>query len=343
MPERILIRADGSPRIGTGHVMRCLALAQGWGRVGGQAIFAQAETTPALEERLKGEGLDLVRLSVSPGTEEDANQTASYAQSGDFSAIVADGYVFGSAWQRRIKDAGCRLLLLDDFAHAEHYSADWVLNQNLNASADLYARREPYTQMLLGTHYALLRRDFLPWANWERQFPPLARRVLVTLGGSDPDNVAAKVIEGLASLRDWEAVVVVGGSNPHAARLRAACASSLGGLRLIVDARNMPQLMAEADVAVAAAGTTSWELAFMGLPAVTLVLADNQRSNAEHLHRGGLSRSLGLHSQVSVTDIARQLDALRTDAPAREEMSRRGRAAVDGNGANRVAAILRAN
>jgi len=343
MPERILIRADGSPRTGTGHVMRCLALAQGWQRAGGHAIFAQAETTPALEARLKGEGVETVRLNVGPGTDLDAAQTASKARSDAVSAIVADGYVFGAAWQRRIKDAGCRLLLVDDFAHAEHYSADWVLNQNLNASPDLYARRESYTQMLLGTRYAQLRRDFLAWGKWQRAFPPVARRVLVTLGGSDPDNATGKVIDALALLRDWEAVVVAGGSNPNLAKLEAARAFSPCDLRLVVDATNMPQLMAESDVAVAAAGTTSWELAFMGLPAVTLVLADNQRANAECLHAAGLSRNLGWHSHASPESIARGLEPLRTDVLARTEMSRVGRAVVDGAGADRVAAILRAN
>jgi UDP-2,4-diacetamido-2,4,6-trideoxy-beta-L-altropyranose hydrolase len=343
MPERILIRADGSPRTGTGHVMRCLALAQGWQRTGGQAIFAQAETTPALQERLSGEGLEVVRLKVAPGTEEDAGQTAIEARSNAVTAVVADGYVFGALWQRRIKDAGFRLLLVDDFAHAEHYSADWVLNQNLNADPALYARREPHTQLLLGTRYALLRRDFLAWSKWQREYPPPARRVLVTLGGSDPDNVTGKVIDALGHLRDWDAVVVVGGSNPNLAALQAARAPSQCGLRLVVDARNMPQLMAETDVAVAAAGTTSWELAFMGLPALTLVLADNQRANAEYLHAAGLSRNLGWHSQVSPESLARQLEALRTDALARTEMSRRGRATVDGAGAERVAAILRAS
>ena len=343
MPDRILIRADGGVRTGTGHVMRCLALAQGWQRAGGQAIFLQAETTPALEERLKADGLGTVRLKVAPGTEEDAAQTSNEARSKAVSAIVADGYVFGAAWQRRIKDAGLRLLLLDDFAHAEHYSADWVLNQNLSASPDLYPRREPYTQMLLGTRYAQLRRDFLDWAKWQREFPPIARRVLVTLGGSDPDNVTGKVVDALACLREWEAVVVVGGSNPNLAALQAARESSPGALQLVVDARNMPQLMAGADVAVAAAGTTSWELAFMGLPALTLVLADNQRTNAEHLQSAGLSRNLGWHSQVSPEALARQIERLRNDALARTEMSQRGRAAVDGAGAERVAAILRAN
>lgn len=343
MPDRLLIRADGSVRTGTGHVMRCLALAQGWQRTGGQAIFGQAESTPTLEERLRGEGMKVVRLHVAPGTGEDAAQTAEQARSNAATAIVADGYAFGTAWQKQIKAAGFRLLLLDDYAHAEHYSADWVLNQNLNADANLYARREPHTQLLLGTRYAQIRHEFLAWAKWQREFPPVARRVLVTLGGSDPDNVTSKIIDTLARLRDVETVVVAGGSNRHLAMLEAASGRGPSAMRLVVDALNMPELMAWADVAVAAAGTTPWELAFMGLPALTFVLAGNQRANGEQLQAAGLARNLGWHSDVSPERILQALAALQTDVPARREMSGRGRAAVDGAGAERVAAIVRTN
>jgi len=343
MPDRLLIRADGSARTGTGHVMRCLALAQGWQRTGGQVVFAQAESTPKLVERLNRDGMEVVQLHVAPGTPEDAAQTAEQARSRAASAIVADGYAFGAAWQQRIKAAGFRLLLLDDYAHAEHYSADWVLNQNLNADANLYVQRQPYTQLLLGTRYAQLRHEFLAWAKWQRGFPPVARRVLVTLGGSDPDNVTSKVIAALAPLHEAEIVVVVGGSNPRLAELEAAGRTAQSTLRLVVDATNMPELMAWADVAVAAAGTTSLELAFMGLPALTFVLADNQRASGEQLQTAGLARNLGWHSDVSPDRILDALAELQTDLPARLEMSQRGRAAVDGAGTERVAAILRAN
>jgi len=343
MSDRLLIRADGGVRTGTGHVMRCLALAQGWQRTGGQAIFAQADSTPPLEERLNREGMDVVRLHVAPGTPEDAAQTAEQARSRAAAAIVADGYAFGAAWQKQIKAAGFRLLLLDDYAHAEHYCADWVLNQNLNADANLYARRGPHTQLLLGIRYAQIRQEFLAWAKWQRALPPVARRVLVTLGGSDPENVTSKVIAALARLRDAETVVVAGGSNPHLAALKAAGATAPSSMRFAVDALNMPELMAWADVAVAAAGTTAWELAFMGLPALTFVLADNQRSNGEQLQAAGLALNLGWHADVPSERILRALAALQTDVAARREMSRRGRAAVDGAGAERVAAILRAN
>lgn len=340
MPERILIRADGSTQIGTGHVMRCLALAQGWQRGGGQAIFVQAHSTPALENRLRLEGIEMMRVKVVPGSEEDAAQTAQQARACEAAWVVADGYRFGDRWQRQIKAAGLRLLLLDDHAHAEYYSADMVLNQNLNADASLYAAREPYTQLLLGTRYAQIRREFLAWADAPREFPPVARSVLVTLGGSDPKNVTSKVLEALIRLPDLNGTVVVGGSNPHYDQLAASASRHGPRIRLERDSSRMAELMAQADFAVAAAGSTTWEMAFMGLPGLLIVVADNQRQPAKDLAEAGLFANLGEPESLMVEQLADHLSRLARDPGLRRTMSRKARVLVDGLGPERVSQAL---
>ena len=336
-PGVVLVRADGSPLIGTGHVMRCLALAQAWKRSGGEVVFAHAESTSALECRLQCEGMSISRIDAPPGSAADAAHTIEQARTLNASWIVADGYHFGWAWQKQVKQAGFRLLLLDDYGHAEQYAADLVLNQNLHADPRLYTHRDQDTHLLLGTRYVLLRREFLEWRNRERVVQPVAHKLLVSLGGADPDNVTAKVVHALRAL-DVEARVVVGGSNPHFGELSSAVNSPSSVLR---DATNMPELMAWADVAVAAGGTTSWELAFMGLPSLMVVLAENQVDVAAGLASRGVVLNLGLHRQVDAEKIASPLRALLADAPTREQMSQRGRAMVDGLGADRVITLMR--
>jgi UDP-2,4-diacetamido-2,4,6-trideoxy-beta-L-altropyranose hydrolase len=336
----LLIRADSNSQIGIGHVMRSLALAQAWQHSEGSVLFACADLTSALENRLAAEGISVHRLSNIPGSAEDAAQTAALAGQHGAAWIVVDGYHFGARFQQLVRDAGVRVLMVDDYGHAEHYYADLVLNQNLAANEELYSNRESYTRLLLGTRYALLRRQFLAYSNRHRDIAPVARKVLVTLGGGDPDNVTGKVIEALCGL-DVEAKIVVGGSNPHADKLKAD-RSKLKAAHVLVDANNMPELMAWADVAIAAAGMTSWELAFMGLPSLMIVLADNQVAIAAALEREGVSVNLGAHTEVSSAKIAGVLQTLLADSSLRKAMSERGRALVDGEGASRVVSQLRA-
>ena len=164
--QTLLIRADASTRIGTGHVMRCLALAQAWEDSGRRAAFAMGMDAPALEDRLRSDGMEVVHLSAEPGSLEDAEMTADIAQKMGAGWAVVDGYHFGSDYQRIIKESGLRLLFIDDNGHADHYYADIVLNQNLHANEELYRKREPYTKLLFGTEYVLLRREVWPWRGW---------------------------------------------------------------------------------------------------------------------------------------------------------------------------------
>ena len=340
MSNHLIIRADASVRTGTGHVMRCLALAQAWRRSGGAAIFASAEITTALETRLANEGFQCVHLAVMPGSNDDSSLTGDLAKSHNTEWIVADGYQFGLDYQRGIKDAGLRLLILDDYGHAEEYVADLVLNQNFTADPTLYARRASHTRLLLGTRFALLREEFLSWRDWQREIPAVARKVLVTLGGSDPDNVTAKVMQALADFEDLEIVVVVGGSNPHLEYLNSRIELQNSKVELIVNATNVPELMAWADLAIAAGGSTSWELAFMGLPSIVLALANNQVAICMALKQKGICVALGAADAVNNMALALQVRAALSDCDQRSTMSKRGRLLVDGSGATRIASIL---
>ncbi len=340
MKGPLLIRADASADIGTGHVMRCLALAQAWSAAGGHAIFLHASSTPALEQRVHSAGMKTLGLDAERGSTEDAAQTIIQARACDASWVVADGYCFGEPWQKQIKEAGLRLLVLDDYGHAACYHADLVLNQNSFASPLGYEERDAATRLLLGARYALLRPEFLTWREWRREIPEVARKLLVTMGGGDPDNVTAKVIAAAARLPDAEVVVCVGGSNPNLDALKAAVAAGTANIRLVINATNMPEIMGWADVAFAAGGSTSWELAYLGLPAVVTVLADNQAPIAADLERRGVSQNLGDHRVLTVEEIFSALQSLMANGDQRRAMSDQGRRLVDGRGASRVAAAL---
>jgi len=341
--ESLLIRADGGPEIGTGHVMRCLALAQAWQEGGGgPATFAMARTSPALESRLVMEGQHVLAITAAPGDVDDARQTVAAARQRNASHVVVDGYRFGADYQRAIKDAGLRLLFVDDFGHAGHYHADLLLNQNLHANETMYPSRAPHTRLLLGPRYALLRREFWPLRGRRPTVNPVGSKVLVTLGGADTDNVTLKVIRALQQGRTGalESVVVVGGSNSHLAELRAAAGESSPAVRLVHDAMNMPELMAWADLAVSAGGSTCWEIAFAGLPNLVMALNEHQLLVAQELHARGAALNLGAAAGNSIAGIGDRIRRLLESAEERARMSARGQALIDGRGAERVAGAL---
>jgi UDP-2,4-diacetamido-2,4,6-trideoxy-beta-L-altropyranose hydrolase len=341
--ETLLVRADATVAMGTGHVMRCLALAQAWQDSGGRAVFAMADAPRSLRERLLAEKMDVAPIEASRGGGDDVRKVAELAGRHAASWVVVDGYHFGAAYQRDLKAAGLKLLFVDDHGHAGHHSADLVLNQNVYADRSFYQDTEPYTRLLLGPRYVLLRREFARWGEWKREIAPVGGKVLVTMGGSDPGNITARVIEalGLVRVEGLEATVVVGGSNPHSDFLRRAVARFVGKIHIQKDVPNMPELMAWADVAVSAAGTTCWELCLLGLPAILIDLAENQRPIAEALTWKKCAIHLGGTSEVATEKMAASLEWLLLSPATRTAISRRARELVDTNGAIRVVSAIR--
>jgi len=343
MRERcyLLIRADANARMGTGHLMRCLALAQAWKARGGQVAFITACESSGLLDRLSHEGFETIQLDSLYPNPADWEATSQVLGEHANAWVVLDGYHFDEAYQQRVKGAGHSLLVIDDMARLDHYYADVVLNQNIHAE-QLHYSCEPYTQLLLGTQYVLLRREFLQWQGWKRDIPEVARKVLVTLGGGDPDNVTLKVIRAInkLSVEGLEVKVVIGPSNPHMASLKEAVYQSPFTIHLLPDMKNMPELMASADVAVSAAGSTCWELGFMGLPTILLVLANNQKDIGEGLSEASVVHNLGWFEQVMDTNIKEALVSLLDDREQRQQMSQSGRALVDGIGCKQVVSVL---
>jgi UDP-2,4-diacetamido-2,4,6-trideoxy-beta-L-altropyranose hydrolase len=327
--------------MGTGHVMRCLALAQAWQDAGGTAHFLCAEVPDGLASRLMAEGMVLHHLSEAPGGRQDAQRTVALAQQVGATWVVEDGYHFGADYQRAIKDAGLRLLAIDDYGHAEHYVADLVINQNIYADESLYPSREPTTRLLLGTKYALLRREFWPWRGWHRTIPDVAQNILVTMGGGDPNNQTLKVIRAIQTIKDIDlsVVVVVGGGNPHLKVLKEAIAGG-PSIQLIQNAINMPELMAWADVAVSAGGSTCWELCFLGTPPLLLITAENQRHVAHGLASARAAVNLDWYEDLEILAIANSLTEVMLSAEQRIRLSENGRQLVNGTGLSSILCYL---
>jgi len=302
-----------------------------------------------VQQRVEAEGFDFIPLAQAHPESTDLSTTLATleelaTQYTHRPWLVLDGYHFDIRYQRAIRAAGYRLLVIDDTAHHPWYEADILLNQNIGAE-DLPYQCSPETLLLLGSNYVLLRAEFLTWQNWSRTLPPLAQRILVTLGGGDADNVTGKVLQVLQQVSQvgidgLEAIVVTGPNNTHYEKLQTEMGHTSGAIQLLKTPPNMPDLMAWADVAIGAGGSTSWELAFMGLPTLSIVLAENQLGLAEGLTQLGVTVNLGWHADVAVAGIAEALTSLCHNADQRQEMSRCGRALISGKGAEHLIGVV---
>ncbi|KPL07238.1 hypothetical protein AMJ86_05120 [bacterium SM23_57] len=334
----LLIRADAYAGIGIGHVMRCIALAQAWQEIDGKCVFASALISPDLTARLKSEHIDVEHISATPGSEDDALLLRELANTCNAEWIAVDGYAFGADYQHIVKKTGLPVLFFDDNGHAEYYFADIVLNQNLHADKSLYSDKEPYTKLLLGPEYVLLRRDFLQWREWKRSIPTVGKKVLVTMGGGDPYNVTLKVIRALQDIKlaGFEVRAVVGITHPYLGVVQTEAKQAQIPIQLIQNPENMPGLMAWADLAVSAGGTTCWELAFMGLPAVLIITAENQVKSTSMLQRKGLFQDLGWFKNIENWQLSDAVITLLFDDIKRQSYSEILRKSVDGLGSSRV-------
>ena len=338
MKNTLLIRADAYSGIGIGHVMRCLALAQAWQEKGGEVVFASSMISPKLRARLRSEGIICAHIPASPGSAFDALQTTELAMINNTNWVVVDGYHFGCDYQRIVKESGRQVLFVDDNRHASHYYADLVLNQNIHANESLYINREPHTRLLLGTDYVLLRSEFRRMNGDARNIPNTATKLLVTLGGSDPNNATLTVVNVLGKIDiDFVKVKIVVGTNyMYYNELISSIAESKIPMQLINNPSNMPDLMMWADLAISGGGTTCWEMAYLGLPGVLLIIADNQRESAEKLHRKEAFVTLNGKRPFDEAELLGTLHRLISDKELREKLSRNASQMVDGKGVIRV-------
>ncbi|NJO53472.1 MAG: UDP-2,4-diacetamido-2,4,6-trideoxy-beta-L-altropyranose hydrolase [Bacteroidales bacterium] len=283
--RRAIFRADASPKIGGGHVMRCLALADGLAEAGWDCCFAVTgqtlETVPAITSAhrhvfLKG-----------PARREVAELEALV---GRVELLVLDHYERDVDYEKACRQVADVLLVLEDLPHRWH-EADALLDQTLGRDASEYRARVPDgCRLMLGPSYALLRSMFANGrdASLSRRDGTLSR-ILVTMGYSDPRDLTTLALQAIGAAQcDVEVDVVLGGVSPNISRVRKAIGTLDICVRLHLDTTEMARLMQEADLAIGASGVTSWERCVLGVPTLAVITAENQRTIATRLRPRGL-------------------------------------------------------
>jgi UDP-2,4-diacetamido-2,4,6-trideoxy-beta-L-altropyranose hydrolase len=329
-PPRILFIADAGPRVGGGHVMRSLTLAQALAARGAEVGFV---ASPDVQDLLDVFGPDIGRVPTSSTAPADLVHTASDTA---FDAVVFDHYGLGKAEHVAIA-AGRPSLAIDDLAD-RRLGVDLVLDPGPARRTADYDGLTGKAGLLLGPTYAPVRPEFaaLREAALLRREGPV-RRLLVALGLTDVGGITARVVARLLPLApDLILDVVVGGHATSLPQLRVLAAQD-PRLRIYVDSRDMAELTARADAAVGAAGSTTWERCVLGLPSILLVLADNQRPAAEALAASGAALVLDAADPAFEAGLDAAGRSLLDDEALRSRISAASAALCDGLGAPRAA------
>ncbi len=342
----VLFRADASVEMGTGHVVRCLTLANQWVQQGAHVTFACRRLPGDMTRWIEEQGFGLLVW-------EDENPAAvpasvsEYLQQNAPEFLVVDHYQLDAQWERSLRDRVGKILIIDDLANRNHH-CDVLLDQNYFAHPeDRYQGLLPSTtRCLLGPAYALLRPEFEAMrldllASGKRQRPTL-KRIQVCFGGSDPTGETQTVLDALSSLQlaNCQVDVIVGASNPAKASIQARCQHQ-PGWHFHCQTPHIARLMAEADLAIGAGGTTTWERLCLGLPAIVLAVADNQRQISQEVAEAGAQVYLGPSGTVTAEQIAQSVLSFARNPALLKPYAAQGMQLVDGCGINRVLAALK--
>jgi UDP-2,4-diacetamido-2,4,6-trideoxy-beta-L-altropyranose hydrolase len=353
----VVFRTDASFDIGTGHLMRCLTLADELRRKGARCLFVCRPHAGHLLERVAERGHGTIALPpldegdgngipagtaherwLGTGWRRDAEDVRRALAGQGVDWLVVDHYALDRHWERELRPLGARIMVIDDLADRPH-DCDLLLDQNLGRTASDYAGLLPaHATTLAGPRYALLRPEFagLREGSLARRADGRLQRLLVAMGGVDKENVSEQVLdvlEGTMPESDLRTTVVLGPHAPWLESVRARAARMHRSTQVLVGVSDMASVMAENDFAIGAAGGTAWERCCMGLPSAVQVLAENQRAGAAALQAAGAAFLLdrlgdlpGLLEQISSPGGAALLR--RTSAAASE--------VTDGQGASRV-------
>lgn len=318
---RLLFRPDLSPDIGTGHLMRCWALAQACLAQGCEALFALHQCPDSLLARIGGPGIATTDL----GLPSDAAELAKVATRFRADAIVLDGYSLDSRYRLAIAGLGLPVVAIDDGNLSFALHADIVLNSAPLACPEDYALTAPGARLLLGPAFAPLRREFLePEPIGDRAVA--SDRVLLTFGGSDPAGLTHPMALSLLDLLPAEAQldIVLGAAHTDPGPVEQLASGRPGRITLHRNSGYMAALMAGARLAVSAAGSTLWELASLGVPTIGVVVADNQSDRLVPPERDWfLSLDARTELDLALQRITSSALALWQDAAKRQAQSAR--------------------
>lgn len=367
MVMRVLFRVDASLLMGTGHVMRCLTLADALTAGGATCEFicrahpghllalihSKGYIAHALVVRRDPLGADVPGCATESDEQapvhsnwlgasqpEDAAACASILAERQPDWLIVDHYALDFHWEQALKPHYRKLMVIDDLADRPH-ACDLLLDQTFGRQDEDYRAWVPHDcKLLCGSQYALLRPEFAAQRSrsLQRRAKPQLRQLLISMGGVDNDNATGIVLNALRDSPlpgNCQITVVMGASAPWLSEIKQQALSMAWPTQVLVGVSDMARLMADSDLAIGAAGATSWERCVLGLPCILLCLAENQKMVSEELSKQGAVIKLSVHALEKAG--GRFLDdALIQAWRIAPQMSESAASVTDGSGCEKV-------
>ena len=296
---------DASHEIGTGHVMRCLALANEAKRQDWDCTFILRDPEDDIVKHISSFDHNVKKLISEDGRKvtdnatpygdwlpvsqiQDANETVEVICELDPDWIIVDHYALDATWLSIVEKSNAKILVIDDLGDRE-LICDVLLDQNLGASAEKYrGKLLSNCQLLLGPTFALLRSEFKDWRerSLEGRLGRHVENILITMGGVDTGNYTLRTLTELTKSKYAKTcvfTVVIGSSYPHTDALHEFVEETKLRISVLSNVKNMAEIMSKSDLCIGAGGSTSWERCCLGLPTISFAIADNQIEIAKQL------------------------------------------------------------
>lgn len=309
---KIAFRADGTKEKGLGHLMRCSAIADAFLEEGDQVVFYSSYGTSGLQW-LKEKGYQAYELSDCGSLETEAEELLVLLRKVGTDILFIDSYWLSDDYIKLMGRSGAFVASLDD-EQLYHYECDAVINGNLDAEENSYDGCAVQL-LLLGGRYNILRKEFSVTPPTPLRDP--AKRILVTMGGSDCNNYTPIVLRGLEAFEGLDISVVYGPLMTNRAEIENAAARCKSPVSIYGSPSSMAKLMHDADLAISAGGGTVRELFTMGLVSLFILQADNQLPLKDYLERKGMRLCLGYYTDVLPNEIAAAVKVLLSDVKER--------------------------
>lgn len=362
----VAIRVDASIRMGTGHVMRCLTLAKKLNVNGCHVIFLSKKHQGNLNQLIIQKGFNLLELSAPKQSIEaqieeskwlgcsyqsDAEECQQLLKGLTIDLLIVDHYSLDWHWQNLIKTKlnqpqQIKIMVIDDLANRKH-DCDILLDQTLGRHANDYKALVPvHCQLLLGTDFIMLRDEFIQnrqRAVDKRKHTTTIHNILMTMGGTDPDNIAEKLLIWLITFKKtsnkMHVTLVVSPVSPFMNRLKAISIVH-DWISIASNPESMAQLMLTSEIAIGSSGATAWERCCLGLPSLSIISAENQNFLNKSLSKAGAIISLGHFADLTYASFEEALNEITNVSLNYQKMVTQSFACCDGLGATKVTNAL---